>query len=322
LHKYLIQFIQFLNIMGILSWLKNTEKLHIDGSFYKKYRPEYFKDISIQEELAKNGFAVRNLLNKNEIEPLKKGFKMISENSNNEMTDLFWNSGRAKDTAIRNLARSSIDTYFKPRLNDFFIPEKVDLMGGVYVAKPLGKESALNPHQDSSHVEEDKFMSVYAWCTLTDVNKENGALHVIPGSHKFGNTQRSLNIPWQFEPYCPILWQYAVPVNMKAGEVIFFDSAMIHCSPPNFGKELRLAVNFFIKPKEAEFLHYFQDENTPPGMVEKFAVDMNFFYDKDFQKRPSSEYPHRGFESYRDLKLSERKITSWCKQYAKEFGSR
>lgn len=167
-------------------------------------------------------------------------------------------------------------------------------------------------------MEEEKYISVYAWCALTDVTLQNGAMHIVPGSHFFGNSQRSLNIPWQFEPFTDILWEYAVPVPMHAGEVLFFDSAAIHCSPPNKDEHLRLAVNFFVKPSESPFLHYFQDSGESEGMVEKFAVDINFYYDKDFEKRPGTEYPLVGKERYINLHLSPQKLRQWCIQAAEK----
>lgn len=297
----------------LLNIFQKKRPLPVGDDILKKYETPLFKDMSIQQEIAQNGFAVRNLLSDEQISALKSDFQEILQHPDNEITGLFWNSGRAKSVEVRNLAKRSIDQHIKPYLQDLFLPNKMDLMGGVFVAKPVSNQSELNPHQDSSHVEEDKFMSVYAWTTLTDVSVQNGALHVVPGSHRFGNSQRSLNVPWQLDPFVKTLWKYAIPVPMKAGQVLFFDSATIHCSPPNNGKELRLAVNFFIKPSEARFLHYYQDELTPEGMVEKFHVDMDFFYNKDFQQRPGSEYPMIGYEIYNNLQLDNATIEHWCK---------
>lgn len=297
----------------MLQRLRNLFSLTGNTQIHPKYHWPFFTDTRVQQQVAHEGYAVCKLLNAEDIKLLKTAFAEIQAHSEHGIGTFFWNSGRSQNIQIRNLAKQAIEKTLKPKLQAFFLPGKADLMGGVFVAKPLGPESGLNPHQDSSHVEEDKFMSVYAWCTLTDVTVENGALHVIPGSHRFGNRQRSLNIPWQFAPYTELLWKYAKPIPMKAGEVLFFDSASIHCSSPNLGKELRLATNFFVKPSDATFLHYYQDAQTPTGMVEKFKVDMDFYYDKDFMSRPEACYPLQGTEPYIDLKLTEKKLARWCK---------
>ena len=189
-------------IKNILPFKKN---LPIDETHLLKYDQDFFVDKSIQNEIKQKGFAVRKLLGNEQVNLLKNDFSDIFEREDNEITELFWNSGRAKSTIVRNMARTTIQKNVQPYLEKFFLPNKADLMGGVFVVKPPSSTSELNPHQDSSHVEENQFMSVYAWCTLTDVTINNGALHIILGSHRFGNTQRSLNVPWQFAPYTDVL---------------------------------------------------------------------------------------------------------------------
>ncbi|MCO5229621.1 MAG: phytanoyl-CoA dioxygenase family protein [Chitinophagales bacterium] len=293
--------------------LKIGFELPISDGELVKYNQDFFLDKSIQDELKQKGYAVRNLLQIEQIDNLKTDFFEILKREDSEIKDLFWNSGRPSSVVVRNMAKESVYKYVRPYLEQFFLPDQADLMGGVFVVKPPTDKSELNPHQDSSHVEEDQYMSVYAWCPLQDVTVNNGALHVVPGSHRFGNTQRSLNVPWQFDSYLDLLWKYSIPVEMKAGEVVFFDSATIHCSPANFSEQYRIAVNFFIKQKKADFLHYYVGDETSKGKVEKFLVDMSFFYDKEFEKRPTEEYPKKGEEVFKNLKLNSQKVEAWCR---------
>lgn len=278
----------------------------------EKYEKPFFKDKSIQQEIKKKGYAIRNLIDLDAVNNLKSSFDQILQHKCFEMTGLFWSSGRSSSTEIRNLAKNAIDEHIKSALMNVVMDEYVELIGGVFVVKPPSKESSLSPHQDSSHINEDTDMSIYAWCALTDTHIKNGAVYVLPGSHLFGNIHRSLNIPWQFEPYKELMWEYCIPLPMKAGEVLFFDSALIHCSPPNLTDELRLGANFFIQPKGVPFTHYYRDETTPNGFVEKFHVSIDFYYNEDFEKRPSDKYPFLGMETYRDLKLSTKRLKKLC----------
>jgi hypothetical protein len=279
-----------------------------------KYLEPFFKDTSIQQEILRKGFAVRNLLSTESIQLLKNAFQSIEQHPDAGIKDEFWNSGRCISTEVRMMARRAIDQHVKPSLEALFLPDKMDLMGGVFVAKPPGPKTALNPHQDSSHVEEVTFCSLYAWTALDDTNELNGPVHVVPGSHLFGNHQRSLNIPWQFEPYTDVLWEYAEPVFMKAGEVLFFDSASIHCSPPNQTEALRLGVNFFVKPLASPFLHYYQEATNLRAPIEKFSVGINFYYEEDFMQRPPAKYPLFGVEKYNDLFLDKGRVRSLCEE--------
>lgn len=299
--------------MQFFDRFKKVKLSAYNPQFLNKYEQPFFKDKALQDEIKRKGYAVRDLLNADSVEALNASFKEIASHPEFEMSGLFWSSGRSSSTAIRNLAKHSIDQFIKPSLISFFHEDVASLIGGVFVAKPPSASSALSPHQDSSHVDETVYMSVYAWCALSDTNLQNGAVYILPGSHFFGNIHRSLNIPWQFEPYKELMWKYCIPIPMKAGQVLFFDSATIHCSPPNNSQQLRLGANFFIQPKSAPFTHYFRDEKTPQGMIEKYEVSIDFYYNEDFESRPPEKYPFLGMEPYRDLQLTANKVHKLCK---------
>jgi hypothetical protein len=159
-------------------------------------------------------------------------------------------------------------------------------------------------------VDESKFFSVYAWIPLSDTNLTNGALHVLPGSHLIGNRHRSLNVPWAFSGMENELSSHMMPVEMKVGQVCFFEGALIHSSPPNLSDEVRVAVNYVIRPSASTFLHHFVDEKTPEGMVEVYGVTIDFFYNEDFEARP----PAHLFLRYEKLVNPEQ-----CRQTLREL---
>ena len=105
------------------------------------------------------------------------------------------------------------------------------------------------------------------------------------------------------------------PLPMKAGEVLFFDSAAIHYSTDNLSQQIRPAINFFIKPKEAMFLHHFIDKKTPHGKVEIYNVDIDFFYNCDFMQRPHQPYRFLGYESYDLEKPDATQLQSLYRRY-------
>ena len=47
-----------------------------------------------------------------------------------------------------------------------------------------GQDGAMGTHQDWTFVDEDRFRSVTVWCPLVDVEQRNGALELLPGSHR------------------------------------------------------------------------------------------------------------------------------------------
>lgn len=248
-----------------------------------------FKDRSIQSELAINGFVVRQLIDQESIGFLKSGYDDLLALIGT-LPDQFCPSGRLSSVTARNLARHTIDKVVPKALEGVIQDSSTVFEGGTYLIKPSGPRTALNPHQDSSHVDEQRFFSVYAWIPLQDTTIGNGCLHVLPGSHLLGNRYRSLNVPWAFSGFEDELWKKMIPLEMRVGEVCFFEGATIHASPPNFTPETRLAVNYFIRPASSSFLHFYVDETTPAGQVERYQLSIDYFYNENFEARPSDRF--------------------------------
>lgn len=258
-----------------------------EAMLHSRFNTPLFKNAEIQEEFALNGFSVQPFLNTAEVATLLNSYEGLLSMLPDGLPDTFCPSGRFEDPVLRNFARNSIDAVVPSRLKSFFIDRKASLLGGTFLIKPSGPNTALSPHQDSSHVDESCSFSVYAWIPLVDTTIENGAFHVVPGSHLWGNKHRSLNVPWCFAGEEDSLLKLSQPVDVKCGEVCFFEGALIHSSPPNLSEQTRVALNYFIKPANQQFLHHFVDEKTPKGKVEVYGVDIDFFYSEDFESRPS-----------------------------------
>ena len=94
-------------------------------------------------------------------------------------------------------------------------------------------------HQDERFIPTRDRSLVTAWIALEDARIENGCLRVIPGSHrpsilwpmrKHNNPELDRAEELFGFPYQPT---DAVPVEIAAGSVIFFDGYLIHGSFPN-----------------------------------------------------------------------------------------
>ncbi|MAE65791.1 MAG: hypothetical protein CMJ18_16095 [Phycisphaeraceae bacterium] len=92
-------------------------------------------------------------------------------------------------------------------------------------------------HQDQNYIPGDPKPILAAWCALDDIDEENGALTVFPGSGRLGllemkpiddpdfaNHERAVEPPADIEP---------MTVPMSPGDVLFFDGLLIHGSKPN-----------------------------------------------------------------------------------------
>ncbi|MBK9353455.1 MAG: phytanoyl-CoA dioxygenase family protein [Bacteroidetes bacterium] len=171
-----------------------------------------------------------------------------------------------------------------------------------YQIKPASKTSQLNPHQDTPIVDELNLYAIYAWIPLCDVNEKNGTLSVLPKSHLWGNYQRSLNVPWIYEKYTNKLWKLMKPLNINKGDLICFDSALIHASGPNMSNEVRVAYNTAILPKNFQQVHYYMDKDTPKNKVEEYLIDETFYMNENIMQKPPSRFQLKSIQDWNGAK--------------------
>lgn len=273
----------------------------------EKYKQRFFKDMDLQEAIREQGYIKIPLLDSVSVRALRRDAReLLGKIPVRQKIWKYISAGRIADPEIRKFSNKSIEKHVVPRLRPLF-HDNIDLIPGVHLIKPPSPASMLNAHQDSALVNERRYLSVYAWVPLVDTNKRNGTLHVIPRSHHLELYQRSLNVPWELEPFMKSLNKYLIPVKAKAGEVVFFDSALVHGSPNNLSLSTRIAVNVFLKPREADYLHYYM-EDMDGDEVEVYKVSPEFFIEHDISKRPSRPFELLRLEKRQLLHLTEEKV--------------
>ncbi|MCS6860175.1 MAG: phytanoyl-CoA dioxygenase family protein [Abditibacteriales bacterium] len=100
--------------------------------------------------------------------------------------------------------------------------------------KPPFVGSEKMPHQDNAYfrVVPDSAV-ITCWCALDDATVENGCMHYMPGTHRWGVVEHEHVpgtphlVPKGYDP------AKAVAVPIKAGGVIFHHSCTLHHSPAN-----------------------------------------------------------------------------------------
>lgn len=275
----------------------------------ERYGRAFLKSKDVQNAIALNGYCVIPLLEKEAISALLEGYKMLQLNVG-EFGNEFWPSGRHPDPKIRTLAKKTIEKTVPKLLEDHFINGTHTFIGGTYLIKPPSEKSALNPHQDSSHVNEFEHFSVYVWIPLQDVDANSGCVQVLPKSHQISIKQRSLNVPWVLQKQTHLIEDAMIDVPMKAGQALIFDAALIHSSPPNLSDADRVAINFYVHPSDSPFCHYYCDEETPAGEVEVYSVTPDFYYEEDFESKPNETYKKLPNQKIPFKKLSDSEVSA------------
>jgi ectoine hydroxylase-related dioxygenase (phytanoyl-CoA dioxygenase family) len=105
--------------------------------------------------------------------------------------------------------------------------------------KPAGaRGQAL--HQDNYYLRVQPGTCMAAWLALDDCDEENGCLYVVPGSHSWpllctvpaDTTESFTDITVDLPE-----GEQAVPMLLKAGDVLFFNGQIVHGSHPNTSKD-------------------------------------------------------------------------------------
>lgn len=221
-----------------------------------------FLNPQLQEQFDKDGYVIVPLFSPEQIADLQQFHDSLQPNEKVNQQDKsvsyhfsFLDSNRDyKYQVFKTLAEK-----FKQPLSGVLDNYKPLVIN--FVQKEPGK-GEVPVHQNWNFVDETKFTSVSVWCPLVDVGVNNGALEMIPGTHRtFRNILRSPSIPWFFKRYINTLKEeYLIPIPVKAGEALIFDDSIIHYSKPNKGDYNRLVIQVIAIPAEAQAKHYFLDK--------------------------------------------------------------
>ncbi len=102
-------------------------------------------------------------------------------------------------------------------------------------------------HQDAAYWPLTPSKIITAWLAIDDVDRENSALRVIPGSHRIGELTTELsetdenNVLTERVPEAERLGD-PVHLELKAGEISLHSDLMLHSSEPNRSNRRRCGV--------------------------------------------------------------------------------
>lgn len=235
----------------------------------KKY--SLLKDSAANNLLETNGYVVMPLLNSIEVGQL---ISLYEENIP-QMDALYYASIDSQDGSYKKKVDEGIRKVIEGPLQNLLKP--FELMTGNFIVKKPGKKSLVYVHTDWTFTEEFDGSPLVIWIPLHNVDKKNGALEVIEGSHKVVPMVRGPGVPNTLLPYHNYIrrkWAKLVP--MQAGQVLFFKSNLIHCSPPNLSKETRVAIRIEVLPVGRKMIIYYQEDEAK-SEVGVYEIQKNFF---------------------------------------------
>ncbi len=231
-----------------------------------------FKDQKLQDSFEKDGFVVVPFYEPGEIEELTElYYRMHPQDEKGFFPSTFSKDKKYRavaDQEIRRICNRGIETYL----------ENIKVICGSFIVKSPGPESAMCVHQDMTLVDESKYTGINIWVPLVDLTPQNGAIQVLPGSHRMYPTYRASTIPGLYEEVGEVIKPYLKTLYLKAGEAVFFDQSIIHYSDANLSDKVRIVTNTFFTNKEATFLTSYWNKDFG-SKVEVFLQDETFMTD-------------------------------------------
>ncbi len=238
----------------IWNWFSQKHIKRISRDFNKKY----LLSESAQLEFEKKGYTVlHSVVTNDETQQLLNGFNEISKHPKFILKEKFESSGNFLDKELQKNIFSILNkvmTNIVSRIANLENCEVGD--GGAFFIKPSGSQSELNPHQDSAVIDESKFYGMFLWTPLTECNSNTGTLSVMPGSHLFGNHYRAQHIPWAFKNQIAFLKKHMIEMPVSPGDLICFDTSLIHGSGINKSESTRIAACGALLPKNHSKVEY------------------------------------------------------------------
>lgn len=240
---------------------------------------DHFLQTEHKEYYKENGYVIiKNIVPDEAIEIIINTYNIMAEMPDFHISDKFITSANYGKNA-QNFVQNELK-----KVNDLIIPKifnidsiVTDLLN-ILVLKFANCNHTLLPHQDISMVDEFTAPTTFLWIPTLDIDKTNGSLLVLPKSHKWATWQRTHS---QFES--PIkknmntILEYMIPLYLNKGDLILFDSALIHASSPNLSNEIRISMNTSVVPKGCNLIHYLKDNTIAKNKIYKFNVDLDFW---------------------------------------------
>jgi hypothetical protein len=192
--------------------------------------------------------------------------------------------------ALRARVLAEVGQIIAPELGS--ILDDYRLIGAGFRVKQVGPESGLPLHQDPTQADEDRYWIMNVIVPLVETSRANGALQVVPGSHRIMPRLRSLDLEDRAETLNldEVIEPRTVTIPMQAGDAIFYFQSLLHGSGPNAATDARPVVLGTLMPRDARVTVYFR-KPAQPNVLECYEVPDDYFnrmddFDREHRLRP------------------------------------
>jgi len=130
-----------------------------------------------------------------------------------------------------------------------------------YFCKIPGDTQRVSWHQDASYWPLTPSKTVTVWLAIDDANMENGAMQIIPQSHRHGqiafepSKAEEQNVLGQTVTNPEVYGQAPVVLDLKAGQISLHSDLLLHASEPNTSDRRRCGLTLRFIPPDVQALN-------------------------------------------------------------------
>ena len=252
-------------------------------------RVRIFIDDELDAKFARDGFVVVRLIDAERARAIDAESRTLLPAdipAHENVTYIY--GGEPELKWIDRLAGTVMDEALVPLLDD------MRRLHSSVIIKPAG-ERAVPPHVHPIFTLEQTASTVFCWCALKDMDENNGAMQVLPGSHKLFPIMPMYGQEPYFLSAMPLVKDRMQTLYLKAGEALLFDESLIHGSLPNPGGQDRLALATHCVKNDFEAIALFRVGN---GQYQVCTTGQDFGYQYHIRKEeldPTDRWPTLGF---------------------------
>lgn len=240
-----------------------------------KYRSAAFKDVNLEAEMQSNGYVyLPGFLDANVVTELYNLYRL--HHTNIQPGKGMWNSLYDTSGHTANDISACILELVMPALSKWFQQFKAPVAS--FMSKNPGEFGICDFHRDFSIADETAFEYRNVWIPLVDIERHNGALYALRGSHRKFNYPLPMFQEWPYISQHDELFRKAEVFSVKAGDLVVYADRTLHGSFLNKSQKSRPVVHLGLLHPETQIAYYHLDGNE----VKVFDVPFEFYFMNNF----------------------------------------
>jgi ectoine hydroxylase-related dioxygenase (phytanoyl-CoA dioxygenase family) len=211
-----------------------------------------FRDENLQQQFDEMGFVILPaVLNNQSIDAIKADLNTYYKPN---QADLFFSLIENDGFSNSQIANRLYPIFHAISSERKF--NKIRIIAPSFLVKNADNPAELYLHQDWDYTDEAIFQSATIWIPLENTTEANGALFVIPRSHKVSKGHRSPSLETARFPSSGLLKPFVKTLCINAGDAVIFHPALFHGSHGNTSIQNRFVITAILMPEQAPFYHY------------------------------------------------------------------